>query len=270
MFWVRINIVVYLEKKHIDEKILILKILKILVQTRPRTNHCLTQTSKISILNHMMKLISINVSKPKPIEYGGKTVQTGIFKEPVSGTVMLREMNIDGDGQGDLKVHGGTYKAIYGYPIEHYKHWQQELNRNDLTYGQFGENLTVEGMLEEEINIGDVFQIGTTVQLQITQPRVPCFKLGYKMGSPEFPKQFLESQRVGFYFRVLAEGEITAGDVISRVAPASDSMSVTEILNLRFFDTNNHEMIAKARKLPALSPSWKRDFARNLQAKNLL
>jgi MOSC domain-containing protein YiiM len=217
-----------------------------------------------------MKLLSINVSKPKPIQYGGKTIQTGIFKEPVSGTVMLREKNIDGDGQGDLRVHGGTYKAIYGYPFEHYAHWRQELRRDDFTYGQFGENLTVEGLLEEVVHIGDIFQIGSTVKLQITQPRVPCFKLAYKMGLPEFPKQFLESRRVGFYFRVLEAGEITPGDAIARIEVASEPMSVTEILNLRYFDTDNHDKIARARKLPALSPSWKRDFWRSLQAKNLL
>ena len=218
----------------------------------------------------MMKLLSINVSKPKPIEYNGKTVYTGIFKEPVSGTVMLRKYNIDGDGQGDLKVHGGTYKAIYGYPYEHYSHWQQELERDDLSYGQFGENLTVLGMLEEEIHVGDIFQIGSDVKLQITQPRVPCFKLGYKMGQPEFPKQFLESRRVGFYFRVLEEGAITANDSISRIEVSSEQMSVTEILNLRYFDTNNHEQIDKARKLPALSPSWKKDFIRILKTKDLI
>jgi MOSC domain-containing protein YiiM len=211
-----------------------------------------------------MKLLSINVSKPKPIQYGGKTIQTGIFKEPVSGTVMLREKNIDGDGQGDLRVHGGTYKAIYGYPFEHYAHWRQELRRDDFTYGQFGENLTVEGLLEEVVHIGDIFQIGSTVKLQITQPRVPCFKLAYKMGLPEFPKQFLESRRVGFYFRVLEAGEITPGDAIARIEVASEPMSITEILNLRYFDRDNHEKIARARKLPALSPSWKRDFTKIL------
>ena len=177
---------------------------------------------------------------------------------------MLREKNIDGDEQGDLRVHGGTYKAIYGYPFEHYAHWQQELQRDDFTYGQFGENLTVDGLLEEKVYIGDVFQIGSTVKLQITQPRVPCFKLAYKMGLPEFPKQFLESRRVGFYFRVLEEGEITAGDAITRIEIASESMSVTEILNLRYFDRDNREKIARARKLPALSPSWKRDFTKIL------
>ena len=212
-----------------------------------------------------MKLLSVNVSKPKPIQYGGKTIRTGIFKEPVSGTVMLREKNIDGDGQGDLRVHGGTYKAIYGYPFEHYAYWQQELGRDDLRYGQFGENLTVEGLLEETVHIGDIFQIGTTVKLQITQPRVPCFKLAYKMGLPEFPKQFLESRRVGFYFRVLEEGEITAGDTIACIETAPELMSVTEIVNLRYFDTDNHEKIAQARKQPALSPSWKRDFTKILK-----
>ena len=178
---------------------------------------------------------------------------------------MLREKNIDGDGQGDLRVHGGTYKAIYGYPFEHYAYWQQELQRDDLAYGQFGENLTVEGMLEGGVHIGDVFQIGTAVKLQVTQPRVPCFKLAYKMGLPEFPKQFLESRRVGFYFRVLEEGEITAGDAIARIEVASEPMSVTEIVNLRYFDTDNHAKIAQARKQPALSPSWKRDFTKILK-----
>ena len=224
----------------------------------------LTELRKSSILKRIMKLLSINVSKPKPIQYGGKTIRTGIFKEPVSGTVMLREKNIDGDGQGDLRVHGGTYKAIYGYPFEHYAYWQQELGRDDLRYGQFGENLTVEGLLEAAVHIGDVFQIGTTVKLQITQPRVPCFKLAYKMGLPEFPKQFLESRRVGFYFRVLEEGEITAGDTIARIEDAPKPMSVTEIVNLRYFDRDNHEKIAQARKLPALSPGWKRDFTKIL------
>ena len=224
----------------------------------------LTELKKAIILKRIMKLLSINVSKPKPIQYGGKTIRTGIFKEPVSGTVMLREKNIDGDGQGDLRVHGGTYKAIYGYPFEHYAYWQQKLDRDDLSYGQFGENLTVEGLLEEAVHIGDIFQIGTTVKLQITQPRVPCFKLAYKMGLPEFPKQFLESRRVGFYFRVLEEGEITAGDAITRIEDAPEPVSVTEIVNLRYFDRDNHEKIAQARKLPALSPSWKRDFTKIL------
>ncbi len=212
----------------------------------------------------MMQLLSINVSKPKPIQYRGKTILTGIFKEPVTGTVMLREKNIDGDGQGDLRVHGGTYKSVYAYPSEHYVFWKEVLQRDDLTAGQFGENLTVEDMVEDAIHIGDVFQVGETAKLQVTQPRVPCFKLESKMGMPGFAKQFLASRRVGFYFRVLAEGDITAGDAIIRIERASESMSVTEILNLRYFDKDNLGKIERARKLSALSPSWKRDFTRML------
>ncbi len=211
-----------------------------------------------------MKLLSVNVSKPKPIQYGGRTIRTGIFKAPVAGTVMLREKSIDGDGQGDLRVHGGTYKAVYAYPIEHYAYWKQKLHRDDLTPGQFGENLTVEGILEDEVYIGDVFQVGKTAKLQVTQPRVPCFKLAYKMGLPEFPKHFLRSKRVGFYFRVLAEGKLTPGDPIARIESPSEQMSVTEILNLRYFDTSNYTQIRRARVLRALSPSWKREFTQIL------
>lgn len=211
-----------------------------------------------------MKLLSINVSKPKPIQYGGKTILTGIFKEPVSGSVRLTAENLAGDGQADRRVHGGTYKAVYGYPSEHYRYWEQALQRSDFTYGQFGENLTLEGLLETAVQIGDVFQIGNRVRLQVTQPRVPCFKLAYKMGLPEFAKQFLESRRVGFYFRVLEPGEIAATDTITPVEIAADSMSVTEVLTLRYFDTENREKLAHARQLPALAPGWKRDFTKIL------
>ncbi len=173
---------------------------------------------------------------------------------------MLREKNIDGDGQGDLRVHGGTYKAVYAYPFEHYGYWKQALRRDDLTPGQFGENLTIEGILEDEIYIGDIFQLGETAKLQVTQPRIPCYKLAYKMGVPAFAKQFLTSRRVGFYFQVLTEGNITAGDEIVTVERPSEKMSITEILNLRHFDMDNHTEIKRARKLSALSPSWKRTF----------
>ncbi len=211
-----------------------------------------------------MKLLSVNVSMPKPIRYGGKTVHTGIFKEPVSGPVTLTEKNITGDGQGDTRVHGGTYKAVYGYPIEHYDYWQQTLQRDDFAFGQFGENLTVQGLLEGAVHIGDIFQIGATVRLQITQPRVPCFKLEYKMERPAFAKQFLESKRVGFYFRILQAGDIAAGDRITRIETAPDSLSVTEILTLRYFDRENRDQVRRARELKALSPSWKRDFTKIL------
>ena len=209
----------------------------------------------------MMRLASINVSQPTSIPYGDQTILTGIFKVPVSGPVMVRETNVDGDGQADLRVHGGPYQAVYAYPIEHYAYWRQALHRDDFLHGQFGENLTVEGMLEDAVHVGDVFQIGEAT-LQITQPRVPCFKLAYKMGLPEFPKQFLRSRRCGFYCRVLAEGAITAGDAITRIESDSDPMSVAEILNLRMFDRTDSARITQASALPSLSPGWKRDFAK--------
>ena len=147
-----------------------------------------------------MKLLSINVSKPKPIQYGGKTVHTGIFKEPVSGTVMLREKNIEGDGQGDLRVHGGTYKAIYGYPFEHYAYWQQELRRNDLTYGQFGENLTVEGLLEDAVHIGDVFQIGDDSKITDYATARALFQVGIQNGIARFSQRVLRKSARRFLF----------------------------------------------------------------------
>ena len=162
-----------------------------------------------------MKLLSVNVSQPKEVSYNGKRVKTGIFKEPVSGRTMMRRLNLDGDGQGDPTVHGGIHKAVYVYPIEHYHYWKRELSRDDLTYGKFGENLTVEGMLEDTVHIGDIFRIGEAL-VEVSQPRVPCFKLGMKMRDPQIVKPFLESERVGFYVRVLEEGEVGAGDTIER------------------------------------------------------
>ena len=162
-----------------------------------------------------MKLLSVNVSQPKEVLHNGKRIKTGIFKEPVSGRTMMRRLNLDGDGQGDPTVHGGVHKAVYVYTVEHYHYWKQELGRDDLTYGKFGENLTVEGMLEGTVHIGDVFQIGEAL-VEVSQPRVPCFKLGIKMMDPQIVKPFLQSERVGFYVRVLEEGEVGAGDAIER------------------------------------------------------
>ena len=206
-----------------------------------------------------MKLISVNVSQPKEIVHNGQTIKTGIFKEPVSGRTMMRRLNLDGDGQGDPTVHGGVHKAVYVYPIEHYDYWKQELGRDDLTYGKFGENLTVEGMLEDTIHIGDVFRIGEAL-VGVSQPRVPCFKLGIKMGNPRIVKPFLESTRVGFYVRVLEEGEVGAGDAIERISVGDGGMTVKEIVLLRHFDTANTTGTEKAANLPALTPSWRDAF----------
>ena len=206
-----------------------------------------------------MKLLSVNVSQPKEVSYNGKRIKTGIFKEPVSGRTMMRQLNLDGDGQGDPTVHGGIHKAVYIYTIEHYDYWKRELVRDDLTYGQFGENLTVEGLLEETVHIGDVFRVGEAL-VEVSQPRVPCFKLGIKMGNARIVKPFLASERVGFYVRVLEEGEVGAGDAIERTKVGEGQMTVKEIVHLRHFDNINVAAAEKAASLPALTPSWRDSF----------
>ena len=160
-----------------------------------------------------MTLKSVNVSMPRDIEHAGKAVSTGIFKTPVDGRIMLRRLNLEGDGQADLWGHGGAFRAVYAYPFEHYAYWAQELGRSDFKIGQFGENFTVEGILDDDVCVGDVFRIGGAV-LEVSQPRIPCYKLAIKMGIEGFQNRFLESGKVGFYFRVLEEGEVGAGDTI--------------------------------------------------------
>ncbi len=211
-----------------------------------------------------MKLLSVNVSEPKAIVYNGQVIQTSIFKEPVSGRVMMREMNIDGDAQADLQNHGGIHKAAYAYPIENYEFWKKELKRDDFTYGQFGENLTVEGMTEDNAHVGDVFRIGGAV-VQATQPRNPCYKLGIKMGSAEFVRTFLQSCRLGIYMRVLEEGEIGAGDAIERIHEDPERMTVREIARLRNIDTENLESTKKALRIKALEPQMRQEFQDRLK-----
>jgi MOSC domain-containing protein YiiM len=210
-----------------------------------------------------MKLLSVNVSKPKAVSYNVKTIHTGIFKVPVKGRVVLRKLNLDGDGQADLTVHGGIDKTVYAYPIEHYEYWRRELIRDDLTYGQFGENFTVEGMLEDDVHIGDVFRIGTAL-VEVSQPRVPCFKLGLKMGIPTFPKQFLASERSGFYLRVLKVGEVGAGDVIERVKIGPKRLTVKAVHHLLYFDSSNLEGIHEVLGVPALAECWRESFEKAL------
>jgi MOSC domain-containing protein YiiM len=177
----------------------------------------------------------------------------------VAGRVTLRQTNLDGDRQGDLKNHGGAYKAVYTYPYEHYARWAQELGRDDFAFGQFGENFTVEGLTEDTVHIGDVFRVGG-VLVEVTQPRVPCFKLGYKMGMPEFVKLFLHSGRSGFYLRVLEEGEVGAGDTVERVKIDPARMTVRHVNHLLYFDPDNIVEAKRAMNLPALSPGWRDSF----------
>ncbi len=210
-----------------------------------------------------MTLKSVNVSMPKDIVHNGKVVTTGIFKEPAEGRVMLRRLNLDGDGQADLWGHGGAVRAVYVYSFENYAYWARELGRDNFTIGQFGENFTVEGMLEDDIQIGDVFRIGSAL-VEVSQPRVPCYKLAIKMGIEGFQNQFLASGRMGFYFRVLEEGEVGAGDTIELVKRDPRAMTVREVNELLYFDKENLKGTAKALDIPALSHGWKGSFEERL------
>jgi MOSC domain-containing protein YiiM len=182
-----------------------------------------------------MKLLSVNVSRPKDMTYRGKTVMTGIFKMPVPGRVMVRTLNVDGDQQADLTVHGGPDQAVYVYPHEHYAYWSHELNRDDFSFGQFGENFTTEGLLETEVRVGDVFRIGSAL-VQVTNPRIPCFKLMTKMNNFRLAEPFLASGRTGFYARVLEEGEVGAGDTIERVASEPSLLTIHEVIRRDYLD----------------------------------
>lgn len=209
-----------------------------------------------------MQLISVNVGRPRPVPHEGRVVSTGIFKEPVAGPVFLRRLNLDGDGQADLRVHGGADKAVYAYPFEHYAFWAGELGRNDFSHGQFGENFTITGWLEDAVCIGDEFRIGAA-RVQVSQPRSPCFKLGIRMNDENFPARFTAANRVGFYLRVLQEGQVSAGDAIERVAHYAGSLSVRDVFRLRHGSGTRAEY-ERAAKLPALSSSWRAVFEKRL------
>lgn len=208
-----------------------------------------------------MKLISVNVGLPREVTWKGKTVSTGIFKEPVSKRVMVRSLNLDGDGQADLTVHGGLDKAIYVYPFEHYDYWQSELPHTEFPLGSFGENFTIAGPREEEVNIGDLFAIGT-VKLMVTQPRLPCYKLGIRFGRPDMVKRFLASHRTGFYFRVLQEGEVGAGDTLELVSRDDNNITVADITQLYVGKEDNPELLHRAAQLEALPKTWRDYFQR--------
>ena len=206
-----------------------------------------------------MRLRSVNVSLPKTVPYRDGTLTTGIYKEPVAGRVQVHSLHLEGDGQADLVAHGGEFKAIYVYPYEHYATWQHELGRDDFAYGQFGENFTVDGMLETDVHVGDVYRVGTAV-VQVTQPRVPCFKLAHKMGIPTFVKTFLKANRSGFYLRVLEEGEVGAGDEFELVRADPMLMSVAEINYVLYFDKDNYESARRALQIDGMSPGWRESF----------
>jgi MOSC domain-containing protein YiiM len=205
-----------------------------------------------------MKIISVNVGLPRTIEVNGVSVETGIFKEATNEPLMLRRLNFEGDRQADLHNHGGEYKAVYGYAHEHYPKWQAELGRNDFRFGQFGENLTTEGLLEDEIFVGNVYRFGEAL-LQITQPRVPCFKLAIRMNDPQMTKRFMKAQRTGYYLRVLEEGMVGAGEKITLEREDPQRMTIHEINHLLYFEPDA-DLAAKAIQIESLAPGWKKAF----------
>jgi MOSC domain-containing protein YiiM len=214
-----------------------------------------------------MRVLSLNVGRPREIERKGMTVVTGIFKEPVQGRVALRKLNFDGDRQADLSVHGGEHKAVYAYPVENYDYWRRELPGMELPLGMFGENLTVEGMTESEVNIGDRFRIGTA-ELVVTQPRLPCYKLELKFGRDDMIKRFLASLRTGFYFSVAQEGEVGAGDPITRIERDSENVTIPEITRLyvsKTYSPAELESVRQVSRLEALPESWRQYFLKRLE-----
>ncbi len=204
------------------------------------------------------EVLALCVARPRTVEWQGRQVRTGIFKEPVDGPRRLRREGFDGDGQADLENHGGVDKAAYLYSSDHYPHWEEELGR-PLPYGQLGENLTVRGWTEEVVHIGDVLRIGGA-RVEVTQPRVPCFKLGLRMEDPRFPKRFLASLRSGFYVRVLDEGDVAAGDPVERLEAGPEAVTVREAQRLLHFERGDRAGAERVLRIPALSADWRRAF----------
>jgi ferredoxin-NADP reductase/MOSC domain-containing protein YiiM/ferredoxin len=204
-------------------------------------------------------LVSVNVGLPKDVPWHGKTVFTGVFKDPVTGPRRVRRLNIDGDGQGDLAGHGGEQRAVFVYQLDSYRHWERELGRDDLVHGQFGENFTVEGLHDDEVCIGDRYRIGTAV-FEVTQPRVTCYRVGIRMNDPRIPALLVSHHRPGFYFRVVEEGEVTAGDEIVRLSAGPEQMTIAEIDALLYLPGHSRQQLLRALRIPALSPGWQSSF----------
>jgi ferredoxin-NADP reductase/MOSC domain-containing protein YiiM len=207
----------------------------------------------------MMRLLSVNVGLPQEIDWQGRTVHTAVWKAPVQGPRMVRRLNVEGDGQGDLNGHGGEQRAAFVYQMDSYRYWQKYLGRDDFTYGQFGENFTVDGLLDSEVCIGDRYRIGRAL-FEVTQPRVTCYRLGIRMNEPEMPALVVKHGRPGFYFRVVEEGEVEAGDEITLVASGSERMSVSEIDALLYLPGHSRKQLERALRIPALSAGWRRSF----------
>jgi MOSC domain-containing protein YiiM len=210
-----------------------------------------------------MRVVAISVGRPQEVEWRGRRVQTSIFKTPVSRRVHVARDNVEGDQQSDLSVHGGPEKAVYVYPTEHYDFWRRELPEAELPWGAFGENFTTEGLLEDEVWIGDRYRVGTT-ELVVTQPRMPCYKLGIRFDRPDMVKRFLQSRRSGFYLAVEREGEVGAGDAIERFARDETRLTVEDVVTLYAADSPNQPLLARASDHPSLPAAWREYFRKRL------
>jgi MOSC domain-containing protein YiiM len=211
-----------------------------------------------------MNLVSVNVGLPRLVLRDGEPVSTGIFKEPVAGRVRVRTLNLDGDRQADLSVHGGLSKAVYVYPSEHYEFWRQRFPEMDLPWGMFGENFTTAGLTESGVNIGDKLHMGSA-KLMVTEPRMPCYKLGLRFGRSDIIRQFLASERTGFYLAVLEEGDVGAGDQIEFIEKDKHDVRVSDITRLYSRDKQNIELLRRAIQVEALPESWKSYFEERLE-----
>jgi len=207
----------------------------------------------------MARLLSVNVGLPREVAWRGKTVFTSVWKEPVQGRRLVRRLNIDGDAQGDLAGHGGEHRAVFVYQMDSYRYWQRELKRADFTFGQFGENFTVEGMADSEVCVGDRYRIGSAL-FEVTQPRVTCYRVGIRMDEPRMAALLVAHHRPGFYFRVLEEGEVGAGDEIVKVADGPERLTVAAVDGLLYLPGPAQEELERALRIPALSPGWKSSF----------
>ena len=210
-------------------------------------------------------LVSVNVGMPKDVSWQGETVHTGIWKSPVDGPAMVRRLNIDGDGQGDLSGHGGEQRAVMVYQLDSYRHWAQHLGRDDLSCGQFGENLTVDGMADDQVCIGERYRIGEA-EFEITQPRVTCYRVGLRLGEPQMPALLVSHHRPGFYMRVVSEGHIQAGDQIIKTQAGPHELTVADTDALLYLPGRDHAKLQRAMQIPALSPGWQQSFRELLDA----
>ena len=212
-----------------------------------------------------LQVLSVNVGLPRLVAWKGRTVETGIFKEPVAGRVAVRRLNLEGDRQADLTVHGGPEKAVYAYPGEYYAFWRAQFPEMELPWGMFGENLTIEGLSEESVHIGDRFQVGSA-HLMVTQPRLPCYKLGIKFGRDDILKRFLHSGLTGFYFAVHKEGEVAAGDPIRLLHRDEHQVKVADITRLYRQDKHNLDLLRRVVAVEALPETWRDYFLERLIA----